>query len=61
METIYDFAVRFWGVWLAIVFAGIVAWAYWPGRKREMEDRGLIPFREDDGPNGPAKGGKNAH
>ncbi|MBT5416136.1 MAG: cbb3-type cytochrome c oxidase subunit 3 [Rhodospirillaceae bacterium] len=61
METIYDFAVRFWGIWLMIVFVGIVAWAYWPGRKGEMEERGKIPFREDDGPNGAGNGVGHGH
>ncbi len=61
MQTIYDFAVQFWGIWLMLLFVGIVAWAYWPGRKGEMEDRARIPFREEDEPNGPAGGGRNAH
>jgi cytochrome c oxidase cbb3-type subunit 4 len=61
MQTIYDLAVQFWGIWLMLLFAGIVAWAYWPGRKSEMEERGMIPFREDDGANGSAGGGNHAH
>ena len=61
MQTIYHLAVQFWGIWLMLVFAGIVAWAYWPGRKREMEDHGRIPFREDDDPNDQVNGGNHAH
>jgi cbb3-type cytochrome oxidase subunit 3 len=29
------------------VFVGIVAYAFWPGRKREIEARGQIPLKED--------------
>ena len=38
-----------WGVCLMVVFLGIVAWAYWPGRRRrqQMRDYADIPFRNE--------------
>ncbi|HBK04988.1 MAG TPA: CcoQ/FixQ family Cbb3-type cytochrome c oxidase assembly chaperone [Acetobacteraceae bacterium] len=32
---------------LAIVFVGIVAVTYWPGRKAKIEQQGRIPFEDD--------------
>lgn len=29
------------------VFVGLVAYVFWPRRKREVEAHGQIPFRED--------------
>jgi cytochrome c oxidase cbb3-type subunit 4 len=45
-------ARAWWGLWLMILFVGIVAWALWPSRRRseEMRDAAMIPFREDDEP-----------
>lgn len=35
-------------VTLIIVFAAIVAWAYWPKHKARFEKDGHIPLRDDD-------------
>lgn len=47
-----EIARAWWGLWLMILFLGIVSWAMWPSRKRseEMLDAAMIPFREDDDP-----------
>ncbi len=39
----------FWGLWLMLLFVGIVVWTFWPSqaRKREMMDHANIPFREE--------------
>ncbi len=37
-----------WTVWFLLVFVGIVVSVYWPGRKREFEARGRIPFERED-------------
>ncbi len=29
------------------VFLGLIAYVYWPRRKRQVEAHGEIPFRED--------------
>lgn len=36
-----------WPVWMMALFAGIVIWAYLPGRKRKLEEYALIPLRDD--------------
>jgi cbb3-type cytochrome oxidase subunit 3 len=32
---------------LAVLFVGIVAATYWPGRKAKIEQQGRIPFEDD--------------
>ncbi len=32
---------------LALLFVGIVAATYWPGRKASIEQQGRIPFKDD--------------
>ena len=44
MDTLYEWAETFWGLWLMLIFIGIVAYVFWPGRKRKMEEHGRIPF-----------------
>ena len=34
-------------VLMTVVFALIVAAAYWPGRKTDIESHGRIPFEDD--------------
>ena len=48
----YDLLREFWLVLMAVVFVAIVAWAFRPSRKREMEEHGEIPFKDDE-PKGP--------
>ena len=48
-EEIYAVIRSLWVVWLLVLFVGIVAWAYWPSRKRRMEEDARIPLRDDDG------------
>jgi cbb3-type cytochrome oxidase subunit 3 len=32
---------------LTVLFIGIVAVTYWPGRKKKIEQQGMIPFEDD--------------
>ncbi len=34
-------------VLMLVSFVGIAAWAYWPSRRKEMEDHANILFRDD--------------
>ena len=47
----YEGLVHFsktWGlVYLLILFAGVFAYVFWPGRKKKFERYGRIPFEED--------------
>lgn len=47
LDTIYMILRPLWLVWLVALFVGIVAWAYWPKRKRKLEAHGRIPLRDD--------------
>ena len=47
MAEFYAFVRSLWLLWLVLLFVGIVAWVYWPGRKQRIEAYGRIPFRED--------------
>ena len=36
-------------VWLLILFAGVLAWAFRPGRRRRSTGDAPVPFDDDDG------------
>jgi len=37
-----------WGLWLMVLFLGIVFWAFRPGNKDRFQSYGDIPLRDDD-------------
>lgn len=37
-----------WGVWLMLLFVGILAWVLFGKKKREMDDHAHIPLRDDE-------------
>jgi cytochrome c oxidase cbb3-type subunit 4 len=52
VETLLSVLKQFWVIWLMVLFAGIVAWVYWPSRRREMDDNARIPFRDQEDEDG---------
>ena len=52
MNFIVDFVEHvlrpLWGLWMMIVFLGIVLWAYWPKNKGRFESYGESILRDDD-------------
>lgn len=52
MDAILPALKGFWQVWLMLLFVGIVVWALWPGRQREMEENARIPLRDEETANG---------
>lgn len=48
MQEILEFLRSIWGLWLMIIFLGIVAWAFWPKNKDRLESYGDMPLRDDD-------------
>ena len=48
MAEAYAFIKSFWLVWCVLLFAGIVAWVFWPGRRRELETYARIPLEDDE-------------
>jgi cytochrome c oxidase cbb3-type subunit 4 len=47
MEGLVEFARSIWGLWLMVLFIGIVVWTFWPSRRRQLEEQGKIPFKND--------------
>ena len=47
-DAILHFLRQFWVLWLFIIFVAIVVWTMWPSRKKELEEQGRIPFKDDD-------------
>ena len=46
-EGLVAFA-KTWGlVYLLILFVGVLAYVFWPGRKEKLERHGRIPLEED--------------
>ena len=52
MDSLLGILKQFWVIWLMVLFVGIVAWVYWPGRRREMDDNARIPFRDQEDEDG---------
>ena len=48
LQSITDTAASLWGVWLMILFIGIVGWVFWPKHKQKFESYGSIPLNDDD-------------
>ncbi len=48
MSDYYVLLKELWVVWFMILFLGIVVWVYWPGRGKQMQEHGNIPFRDDE-------------
>lgn len=46
MDTLVAWANTLWGLWLMLIFLGIVAYVFWPGRKREMDEHARIPLED---------------
>jgi len=43
----YGLLKQLWVLWFFLLFAGIVAWAFWPGNKQRLEAQGRIPLEND--------------
>jgi len=48
LQAISEFLRSIWGVWLMVLFLGIVFWAFRPKNKDRFESYGEIPLRDDD-------------
>jgi cytochrome c oxidase cbb3-type subunit 4 len=48
IQSIYPLLRSVWVVWFMLLFIGIVVWAFWPSRRRKLEDLGRIPLRGDE-------------
>ena len=48
LEAISEFFRSMWGVWLMVLFLGIVFWAFRPKNKARFDSYADIPLRDDD-------------
>lgn len=48
LESIVEFFRSLWGLWLMVLFLGIVFYAFRPGNKERLESYGDIPLRDED-------------
>ncbi|MQX36933.1 cbb3-type cytochrome oxidase subunit 3 [Roseospira navarrensis] len=48
LDQLSDFLRQFWGLWLMLLFLGIVWWAYRPKNKDRFKDDAMIPLRDDE-------------
>ena len=48
MGELYGTIRSFWLLWVVLMFVVIIAWVFWPSRKREMEAHARIPFEQDE-------------
>jgi len=46
MDALVEWASALWGLWLMAIFVGIVAYVFWPGRKKKMEEHARIPLED---------------
>ncbi len=44
MNALYEF----WLVGMMLIFLGIVWWAFKPSNRKKWEERGRIPFKEEE-------------
>ncbi|MDJ0610081.1 MAG: cbb3-type cytochrome c oxidase subunit 3 [Kiloniellales bacterium] len=55
LQEIYEFLRSAWVLWLMLLFCALVARAFWPSRKAEMEAYGQIPLRAEPSDGGDRK------
>ena len=48
MEETLVWLRSLWLLWLALLLVGIVAYVFWPKRRRRFESHGRIPLEDDD-------------
>jgi len=48
VTEVAEFLRSIWGLWLMVLFLGIVAWAFWPRNKDRLERHGSMILRDDD-------------
>jgi cytochrome c oxidase cbb3-type subunit 4 len=46
-EQIAHFAATYGLIYLVILFAGALAYAFWPSNKKKFEDAARLPLEED--------------
>jgi cytochrome c oxidase cbb3-type subunit 4 len=47
VAEVYAFISSLWLLWLVLLFVAIVAYVYWPSRKKRLESYGRIPLQDE--------------
>ncbi len=47
-ESLRAFAASWGLIFFGLIFMGVVAYAFWPSRRKQFEQDAQIPLREDD-------------
>ncbi len=47
-EALRSFAASWGLIFFGFIFLGVVAYAFWPSRRKQFEQDAQIPLREDD-------------
>ncbi len=56
LMTIVELARSAWVVWLTLIFAGIVFWAFRPSNKKRFEEDAMMIFKHNGDKGGHAHG-----
>ena len=48
LDALSEMVRPMWVVWLIVLFAGILFWAFRPKNRKRFESDGMIPFRNDE-------------
>jgi len=54
LQEIAGFLRGYWGLWLMLLFVGLVLWTLRPGGRRKYDEASQIPLRDENG-NGSGK------
>lgn len=49
VQDIAGFLRGYWGLWLMLLFVGLVLWTLRPGSRKKYDDASQIPFRDENG------------
>ncbi|ASG20453.1 MULTISPECIES: cbb3-type cytochrome oxidase subunit 3 [Nitrospirillum] len=47
MEEFHALISQVWLLWFVALFSGIGIWAYWPSRRRRLDECARIPLLDD--------------
>lgn len=49
LQEISVFLRDYWGLWLMMLFIGLVLWALRPGNRKRFDEASQIPLRDENG------------
>ncbi len=48
LQELHSTASILWVVWFVVLFVGVVAWAYWPNKRKRFNAAAAIPLRDEE-------------